>query len=385
MKKIYKNIVFLSLFLILVLGIMIINIITDPFNIKGNLYTDSILRLIPKRNYAYTCINLTKNKKCDYVFITGSSGEASINNAYFFKKYGSIAVLALVGTSPNEQLALLKYFLKLHPETKNVIVSLEYNIYLKCYNEYTIPRKPTNALTDFMMLNFSVDATKESIQKIIWNIKQKTLEKTNQEEVSSEDKNNNYIVCFVNEKRKYPYEKTCVYDNFEYLIKIHNLIKEKQLNEIYFIPPVNVLYLAHAYSQGIYNDIETYKKMAAQIVPYYDMAYVNKYTTKPLGFYFRDVMHTNQFAFNHKILNTIIDKSNTDKDFATYVTKDNVNQVLQNQRNSLMEYISKNDKKINSYIEEVYDSNFDNKYEYPIYFNDLSDEEKKLVEINSMI
>lgn len=379
------------------------NIITDPFNLKGNPnpayfdFTknpnpDYILEIIPKRDYVYTCINLTKNIKYDYLLISGSSGASPINTQYFIKKYGNIAVITLNKTSANEQLCLLKHFLKLHPETKNVIVSLEFNTYIKCYNHYTIPRKPSNALTDFLKLNFSLDATKGSIKKIFSNIKEK-IEKVNHEEINHEEVNPEEInqvninppkrlIYTVNDRRRYTYDETCEYDNFETLKKIHNLIKEKQLNGIYFIPPVNALYLADVYSQGIYDDVEAWKKMVTQIVPYYDMAYVNKYTTMPLGFYFRDVIHANRYAFTLKILNSIIDKSNSEKDFATYVTKENVNEILKEQRTSLIEYMSKNEKQINSYIKDVYNGSFDNVYEYPLYESDLTENELKLLIIN---
>ena len=380
--KNYKNRIFLMLFIILTLSVILINKFIDPFDCKQNIQSHDITNIIKKIDYIYTSINLTKKEKYDTIYTASSSGSECINFGQLIRRRERVAIITHNDINPIEQYNLLKYFLKLHPEVKNVIVSMEIPRYLTCHYEFRIPRKPSNSLTDFLNLYLSLDATKKSIEKII-SYKKEKKEKVNQEEIDLEDKNNNVSLFTINTKRRYIYKKVCEYDNIETLKKIHKLMDEKQLNAIYFIPPVNALYLADVQHQGYYKDVEIFKQKAAEIVPYYDMGYINKYTTKPIGFYFRDAVHSNNVAVSKLILNTLLNNSIYDKDFAVYVSKENVNQVLKEQRNSLFEYISKNNKKINFYVKESMEDFLYNKEEEPLYFNDLTDEEKKLMEINS--
>ncbi len=376
----YKNIIFLIIFILLAVFILIINIIVDPFQIKNNIGQNRILKIIDERDYVYTCLNLTRNNKYDYLFLTGSSGEFCINTNYFKKHYGNIAIIDILGGSPLEQFNLLKYYLKLHPETKNIIISLEFNTYLSCFKEYTIPRFPNNQLVDFIKLYFSADVTKKSIRQIITNFN--TKNKRNEISPSSQTIKNfhpNPLVYTAYKKRRYSYSQTCEYDNIEALKKIYNLIQEKNLNAVYFIPPVNVLYLADIKKQGYYANMETLKKMYAQIVPfYYDMAYVNSNTIKPIGAYFVDVMHSNSIAFNKKILNTLF-KKEVDEDFAVYITKENVDKVITKQKNDLFKYIENNKNYVNEYVNFEYDSKLEDKYAEKVFYNDTTSEQKAVL------
>ncbi len=332
MKK-YKNIIFLLVFLIFSLGIICLNKIVDPYNLNQKYLKKNNSVNDVERSFLYTFLNLTKNFKYDTVLLTGSSGNESLQ----LEGVENVALLNPSGVSPLEHYDLLKYYLKLHPETKNIIISFEYNAYLDCFNDYSIPRTPSSPFEDFITLYFSLDATKNSFNKLLLT-KKKYFE------------NNCEGTCFpFNKFIKHKFEKTCEYDNIEHFKNIQELIKEHNLKAVYFIPPNHALYLSYMLKQGLYENTLKLKRQLAENVSFYDFSFVNKYTSMPLDHLFIDPYHINGHMVSKKVFN-IINGREKDDDFAVYITKDNVDEVLNKQKILLQNYVKNNKTVVDEYV-----------------------------------
>ncbi len=364
MKK-YKNIIFIIIFIILSLGIIWFNKIVDPYelNTKSLQYQNWEMVNI-ERDFVYTGLNISKKFKFSNVVI-GSSGISSVLTNYKFD--GNVLLINLLSLSPTEEYELLKYYLKLHPETKNIIVSLELNTYLTCHHRHTIPNKPTNEFLDFIKAYYSVDAIKKSFDKLYG------------EKPIISEKGISYVS---NSVFKYQHVPSCENDNILGLKKLIDLINEHKLNAIYYIPPTHGLYLANSLHVGMYEHQDNFKRQVAQLVSFYDSSFVNKYTSLPLHYLFKDVYHCSGEFLSKKAVNILTGKEKDD-DFAVYITKDNVDEVLTKQKVLLQDYIKNNKTVVEKYINDDTDrlnySNYDKIY----YIKDLPKEIQALYEQNN--
>ena len=116
MKK-KLNIIFILIVIFLLTFIVILNkfVVTSEFLeiAKWNLSY-----IHQKRNLIYTFLNLSKKFKFNNVIIGASSMSASLNTE---KVDYNALIINPQGISPIEEYDLLKYYLKIHPETKNLI------------------------------------------------------------------------------------------------------------------------------------------------------------------------------------------------------------------------------------------------------------------------
>ena len=367
MKKTLNILYFLLVVIVLGLGIFSFTEKVDPYSIKTLKYAREMS--IYDRDFLYTLINYSADNKYDYVYICGSSGTSSILS-YIFENYTNKKLFTInpQGISPLEQYNLLKHFLKLHPETKNLIVSLEFNTYLNCYNSYTIPRKPSSKLNDFIRAYFSISAVMDSFKKL--KMEQTKPHDTKQLYERPKLKYNKII--------KYYYGEFCEFDNLAILKKIDDLAKDYKVNTIYFIPPTNALYLSNAYITGTYKHIEDYKRGLTDVVSYYDMSFINEYTKKPIRLYFEDVMHPNPLIFTDKLVDCLI-YNKCSPNLEQIITKDNADYVLKSQKQLLINYINDNKDYVYKYVN--FEDNIDKqkKAEKIFYLDELPPSEQKLL------
>ncbi len=176
---------------------------------------------------------------------------------------------------------------------------------------------------------------------------------------------------------RYYYSKTCEYDSVNGLKKIKELIDKHKLNAIYFIPPAHSLYLAHLKQQGYYDDLLNMKRELSKVISFYDFSFTNKYTSLPLDYLWTDVIHINGFIISQKILDILTHKK-SDTDFCVYITKDNVDKILQEQSIALENYIKNNQELINLYINNEIDSLSDKVIGKKVYVKDLPKEIQEL-------
>ncbi len=286
-----------------------------------------------ERDLYYTAMNLGKKQQYRSVAIGGSGVSAAI----YFDEY--TMRINPNGISPIELYDLLKYFLELHPECKVIYVALEFNTYFTCFHQYTIPKRPTNAFEDFLRLYFSYEATKTSFQNIIDSITPNKQQIDTKISAGSEKGKGRFFISLP--YLKIQYEEICEYDNIAAFKKIYDLIQEKNLYALYFIPPVHALYLTDCVHFNYLKNIETFKKEIAKITPYWDFSFINKWTTLPIGYLFLDAYHINGSFVSNKIKN-IIYGYEVDDSVAMYVTKNNVDSILKKQSELLNDYIKNN-------------------------------------------
>ncbi len=356
-RKKYHNLIFITFLVFISLIIIIFNKQVDPYNLK-NLGNELLYTMPDCKKLVYTHINCTRQNKYDYILI-GSSNTLGIIGALSKYSDKKTYYLVLENMSFAEVHDVLKYYFKVHPETKNVLYSLEYGPFIMHDNDsYGILQKPPGKFADFINLFFSLSATEKSIHKVILLCHQKFNQK-NEKNIKRENIidtgtnikfSNNYYLY--NKKRRYYSNVKTLYKNINKFKKIYELLNQKNLNVIYFIPPVNALYLI-----SNYNCVELFKRNAVRITPFYDYTFINDYTIKPIGYYFIDVVHANYDFFGNEISQLLLFNKMNEK-YTVYITPDNINTVLKHQKDMVDEYIKNNKKYVNSYL-KLYSEKYD--------------------------
>ena len=225
---------------------------------------------------------------------------------------------------------------------------------------------------EIIKLYFSINTTKESVLLFADKIKlffQETFIKSNNDNSDNLNIPNEFCV--------YPYRKF-IFDknyellqlkqkeNFQYFIKMVNLLKSKNIKVNFTISPLNSILLANIYQDKIYRKIiEDFKHFLVSLdVNVYDMAYANKYTSSKItsadNYLYRDMMHPS-ILMGDKIMNIFFSPPQEDKkDFYYILTKENIDEVIKKENDYIEDYI-KNNKKL---IEFYNNSNFDDNYAY---------------------
>ena len=368
-KVVRNNLIFIFTFILLCTGVFFLNRYKDPYNIKNAIQNNCLDFHSLSPDLYYTTINLSKNKKYDYIIIGSSAAHLFKFVDFLAKENKNIAILSLPMVSSIEQYEVLKYFLDLHPEVKKVLVSLEYEVYIQCFTEPRIKNKSKNILSDIIRLYFSIDATKKSLN-IIFDELGKYFSAFNQAQALDNWHNSEPLYTY-NEKRFYNYSlDVCDYTGLANFKKIYNLLTLRNIKAVYFIPPCHADYLSIAYLNNKYPAIGNFKREVAKITPFYDMGYLNYYTLKPLKYFFIDAFHVNCHILGKRIFNILL-KNELDKNLTVYITKDNADTILDKQRNDLINYVNENKTRL---VE------FEKKYKYikdispyiiPVYPEDI--------------
>ena len=334
----------------------------DPYDTK-NFDNTTMDHLENSKKIAYTHLNYTKKNKYEYLVIgqSNTSGISGIIYKYSCKAKDQIYYLLLEDMSFEELYDLLKYYLKLHPETKNILFAMEVGPFILNDNDrYEIPKNPPGKFADFINLYFSISATKKSVNKLI-----SLNKRENSQNLTPGKDYYNY-----NEKRIFYSHQAFVEKNVNKFKRIYEFLKQKDLKVLYFIPPVNALFIV-----SNYENVEIFKRKIAEITPFYDYAYVNDYTTKPIGYYFTDAIHVN-YNFFGKEISDLLMLNNANEEYTAFITSENINTILNQQKNLKDDYIKNNKKYIDSYLELYPSGKFnDEQYDKKLY---RSDEQKVL-------
>lgn len=347
-KKII-NLCFIIVFILASLLLVSINYYVDPYGYRYVNRKNSINLSINSLSSGmiYTYINKTKDVKVDSVLL-GSSPVISFFDITYFSCYTGhkIASLAFPHMTLSETYDLLKYFLELHPEVKTVFVSIDVTTYLtNCSSDKLLSNKPRNFVRDFVKSYYSLDVLKLSIIKI------KELLYQNNEKKDEYAENMRYNF---NKKRKYFYPGMtaenlgCLKENINQLSKIKKLLDIKKLDAIYFLTPCHSLYFGNLYRIKQLEILEVLKKELVNVTPFYDMAFVNKYTSEPFEYLWADVTHSLSFV-NSKVYDVFVYNQN-DPEIVVLVNSENIEKILQQQKILIEEYVNKNSVFVNDYV-----------------------------------
>ena len=344
MKKFY-NILFVIIFILFASGVSLFNKNMDPFGLniaqrKGNVS----MFYFNHRDLMYPQMCFDKASKYQIAIIGSSASKLLFRPIWLEKKIKeNTAILILDSILPEEQYNLIKDYLDLHPETKNIFVELHFESYYRCFDSKKDKYKKTSRVKDFFKFYLSIDATKKSIEKFL-------NEKAEKKEKIASTPERSYVL--LNPYLKIEYDKYCARKNVPYLRKIVNLIEKRKVNCTFFVPPVHSLHMANSYKLGYYKNIQETKKLMAEIVPYYDMSFSSKYTNVELDcpncFYFHDVLHPT-FVNLQDILDIIFYKKDNEE-FSVLLNKDNVEKELLKQEFALKLYMEENKDLIEKYI-----------------------------------
>jgi len=261
----------------------------------------------------------------------------------------------------------------LHPETKNVYIFLSNN---NCFsnesNGFSQFEDTKNLnIKDYIVLLTSINTLKDSFMSIK-NGKPFSLKMYNEDKFFIlDDFNLDEVKKF--KLRYYPYfnqqfakdknELDALYSNNEkYLKKITKLLKEKNINYIFIVPPSHALYTALFFkSRDVYSyrALEKQKRLAVSLSDndVYDFSIINQYTSADIlnndNYYWENLTH-GTFLLGLKIFKILRNPSLQEMpgfEYNLYVklNKKNINIQLKNQREQVKDYIINNKKFISQF------------------------------------
>ena len=367
----FKNLNLLFVFsFILILGIISsFNYIVDPYNIIFDRPPELNLSRYDKDLFA---IVLKQSVKSNYNTMTfgGSSTSSFINRDFFPKNHAMLNSGYMVSDT---LLNYVKFFVKNHPELKTVIFNIEYASYYFDKKDL-FPEIKSSKLTiqEIARLFLSVDTTISSIKKLkkdpkkifnktrYKNKQHKYQEYFNREKLFNNDEITNktdaedieYNV-FIKRNNNH-YMKGLKKDILEHFEEYINFFEENNVNVIYIFPAYHAMLQSKIYKDFDYKDIENIKRLFATKAKgkVLDFAYINKYTTEDLDktYLYVDLIHP--YSYKYNFFYCTLNNLNAYKDKNVYVelTKDNIEDILSEQRKNLEKYITQNNKQIDTFL-----------------------------------
>ena len=345
--KSFKNKNFVIVAILTVFTLAIFNFLMDPYNIFRNKIYSNIYDL--PRKYISIVLKSQKNVRNDTIIIGSSDVDTLFASkdiySFFFNK------LALHSTSCREQYFLLEDYLSLHPELKKAFLIVGYPTFLH-YKGEKIPRIKGKNLTikELSFLLFSEDATRLSLsclkngKPIISNKKGYEKFFTDKPELYQFFQYSPNTAFNVNINKTF--HQQIKEENEEYLKKMINLLKEKNIDYYIIIPPTHAIYLSMLstipYLQKSVDDIKRlYVELSSNDV--YDFSVMNKYTTSDIvnkNYLYCDLLHPN-LIMGMKVFKVIHDGI-SEKDFCEKLNKNNIEKQIVVQNRLVAEYYKNN-------------------------------------------
>ena len=349
-NKIIKNLLFVFLVILVIIGICFFNYKMDPYK----LFDKKFYMLVNEypREMIYTAMKSYKDKKSDTV-VLGSSETVALFGQHFFNFFNN---LSAEGINFKQYKELLDVYLKFHPETKKVIIVVSL-INVVNNKEYTLPQfnGVDYSIKEYKNMFFSTDVTIKSFNLL-----------------------KNHIIDFIN---SYLPEKEVIYSiefypnqSFKYMLSKENLdklekknfidfnnvieiLKEKKLDYVIIIPPYNSVFLSMMYNQKYSQEkIDNFRRFLVSIIPddkkIYDFAFVNKYTSSNInnntdGLYCN--MTHPSLIYAAKINKIINNDTNAEKDIYFLLNKQNIESIIKKENNLLEDFIKENNELIKYY------------------------------------
>lgn len=312
----------------------------------------------------YPKMKFNSDKKYD-ILITGPSAiNTSIKEERLKKLFPeySIFKLSLDAVTVPEQYELVENFIKVHPEVKKIFIAVE-------FDEMTnpaanrLPRFTGNNLNikEYFFLLLSAQTSKFSLKSIYYIVTDTLIPN-----LFTFLKENHFFLRFkfVREYRykeiidhsRYPLVRYKDWWNrelqnylFDELKRIKILCEKNNKKVVFYASPLHSNALFDIYCQGVYDELECFKKKFAEITPFYDFLYVCEYTNKPItrkNPYWVNTFH-GDLALGDLIMKKLILGEGT---YGVYVTNENVKKVLKENERALFEYARENKEIVETYI-----------------------------------
>lgn len=376
------NILFIILFTIIIGGICFFNYVVDPYNILIDRPPELRLYSYPKDLFS-TVVKLSNKSKYETLTFGASTTDAFLNFNLFPKNH----VMMTSGYVTADTLqSYIKFFIKHHPELKTVVFNIEYASYYFQRKDFFPPLTSKNlTVKEFSRLFLSIDSTIESIKKFKKDPKKildknrykyrnniREAEKTseayslfNNNEIPNIDEVEN-TTYGVFSKRNYNHYLQQLNPNIiKYLDEYIDFFEENNINVIYIFPAYHAMLQSKIYKDFDYNQIEEIKRHLAnrtnkRII---DFAYINKYTSESLDttYLYVDLIHPYSYKYNffYCTLNNL--SKYKDKDVYVELTKDNIENVLKEQRKRLEDFVQENNDQIELFLSYKIDNHYINK------------------------
>ncbi len=344
MKKIYKNIIFISLLLISLFSIFFINYHFDVYNLRNENPYDYYLNT--DRQLVNIKIKTGKNNHYEKLVMGTSCTFTLFEDIY---RENEICRLVLMSLSYKEYYQILQTFIEVHPEVKTVFFPLDCHSFLFDLDDYgAIPEydhKKHLSVHEFINVYFSFQTTFKSLQTLYDMIKNANY---------TEPPRPGAVVIPKNRLRPAP-ENTLSEqkrkNDIYYIEKIIDLLKAKDIDIVCFIPPVNYIYLQDALIPEKIEVLENVKRLvASKGVNIYDFTKKNRYNTQRLDetCLFFDIVHANNLYGN--IVYKNLTKQKDDKSVYRIITKENAEAYNKLSLKELNEY----KKTYKDYIDEYF-------------------------------
>lgn len=350
MSRLNKNLLFIFVFIISLLFVSLYNFLIDPYGIWSP--NNNLIVGTGTHDLLYIELKAHKNQKHENVILGGSDLNVMFPCQSFNKKY--FKKLALESANYKDFYELLYAYLDLHSEVKNVFIVLGAN---QLFNDFQAPIPPyTGANYNFEEINkifFSLSTLKKStlkLFKIIFN-----------EEMSPKKKRN---CAYPNHFTSFDLSKSTLskieYENYIYIDKMIQLLKEKKINYKFIISPNNAIYTAFIYMNEDYKQMfENIKRfIVSKNVELFDMTIINKYTSTNLSnnknFLYMNYSHPNHI-FGVKFLRLFFDNQSLEDNDGLYIllNKQNIESKLKQEEVDILQYINENRSIIDFYAKKT--------------------------------
>lgn len=401
MSKKAASIIFISIVIFVFLSIALLNFFVDPYKVFLNKdVMDS--NNIPI-NYLNIILKAYKNQKSDTLFIGGSETRSLFKNSNIFNFYKLyFNVISINFSSYETQYYLLKNYIKLHPETKNVFLFMTNNglsVESITPDIEIIGNNDNFNLEELIFLLISKDTTKKNIKFLKDNYLNLNYISKFYKQFNNCIKNKNFELFFNNKKeisfdgilnfmfyyKRLPmtYDNDSIINNFNsnfqkniyYIEKSIQLLKDNKINFYIIIPPNHAVSQSFIYmNPEIQKKYEIFKKVCVENSDnnVYDFSIINNYTAIDFNnnFLFEDYWHPNQI-YGLKIFK-VLHNNISENNLYVELNKKDFDKQIENERNLVKKYVDNNKKLLEKYMNKLNNGNemtstlvyFDNAPEY---------------------
>lgn len=314
------------------------------------------------RQTLYPTLKLRQDQNWDIVLAGASTLYTSVSEEKLAENFPNknICKLTLNMATTSEHYDMIKNFIKLNPEVKKVVACIDFGeianhepnklpkFYGKNLNKdelYFLLLSPTTCKFTFLSVYWAI---KDCFINFISSLKNPVY---SQLVVMKDDE-----ILKIKEKHRFPRLKFIDWNDwkinensFSDFKKMKEFCDDNNIEIIFYTNPIHANCIYDIYYHGLYDQIEYFKTELSKITPFYDFIYVSEYSNKPISMknpYWMDGMHAD-VNLGDVIMKRILA---SEGDFGVYITKENLNNVLQKQKNALSNHIKHNKKVLDEFV-----------------------------------